>query len=171
MSHSPSLAVAERGFDAWRRGDFDALEAIFAPEVEWRWFEPGDWDCHNRDDVMGTLRQRQAAGFAEGRLNFHDAGSDVVVVTAHPSEIGGPEWPDETSTVIRFHEGKVVSMVDYRAEAEALAAAQLSCGPHVPVGVIALRGSSARSTSFACAVGPSAAAISTSTNHRRGRGD
>src|SRR2546421_12399189 len=57
-------------------------------------------------------------------LDFHDAGSDVVVVTAHPSEIGGPEWPDETSTVIRFHEGKVVSMQDYRTEAEALAAAK-----------------------------------------------
>src|SRR2546427_13019791 len=105
MSNSSSLTVAQQGFDAWRRGDFDALEAIFAPDVEWRWFEPGDWDCHSRDDVMRTLRQRQAAGLAEGRLNFHDAGSDVVVVTAHPSEIAGPEWLDETSTVIRFQEG------------------------------------------------------------------
>jgi ketosteroid isomerase-like protein len=43
MSQSSSLAVAEHGFDAWRRGDFDAVEAIFAPKVEWRWFEPGDW--------------------------------------------------------------------------------------------------------------------------------
>jgi len=33
--------------------------------------------------------------------------------------------------------------------------------------MIALRGSSARSTSFACGVGPSAAAISTSTNRPR----
>jgi ketosteroid isomerase-like protein len=124
MSNSSSLTVAQQGFDAWRRGDFDALEAIFAADVEWCWFEPGDWDCHNRDDVMRTLRQRHAAGFAEGRLNFHDAGSGVVVVTAHPSEIGGPEWPDETSTVIRFREGKVVSMHDYRTETEALAAAK-----------------------------------------------
>src|SRR2546430_13677229 len=58
MSSSSSLTVAQQGFDAWRRGDFDALEAIFAPDVEWRWFEPGDWDCHSRDDVMRTLRQR-----------------------------------------------------------------------------------------------------------------
>jgi hypothetical protein len=79
-------------------------------------------DCQSRDDVMRTLRQRHAAGFAEGGLNFHDVGSDAVVVAAHPSEIGGQEWPDDTSTVIRFHEGKVVSMQDYRTEAEALAA-------------------------------------------------
>ena len=74
MSGSSSLTVARQGFDAWRRGDFDALEAIFAPEVEWHWFEAGDWDCHNRDDVMRTLRQRHAAGFAEGRLELSRRG-------------------------------------------------------------------------------------------------
>lgn len=73
---------------------------------------------------MRTLRQRHAAGFAKGRLNIQEAGPDVVVVTAHPSEIGGSDWPDETSTVIRFKNGKVVSMQDYRTETEALAAAQ-----------------------------------------------
>ena len=124
MSDNSSLALARQGFDAWRRGDFDALEEIFAPDVEWCWFEPGDWDCHNRDDVIRTLRQRHAAGFAEGRLDIQDAGPGVVVVTAHPSEIGGPVWPEETATVIRFREGKVVSMRDYRTEAEARAAAE-----------------------------------------------
>ena len=122
MSESSARALAEDGFDAWRRGDFDALEEMFAPDVEWRWFEPGDWDCHSRKDVMRTLRQRHAAGFGEGRLTFHDVGPDVVIVTAHPREIGGPEWPAETSTVIRFRAGKVVSMQDYRTEAEARAA-------------------------------------------------
>lgn len=74
VSDSSSLAVVQQGFDAWRRGDFDALEAIFAPDVEWRWFEPGDWDCHSRDDVMRTLRQRHAAGFAEGRVELSRRG-------------------------------------------------------------------------------------------------
>jgi ketosteroid isomerase-like protein len=124
MSSRRSLALAEQGFESWRRGDFDALEQLFAFDVEWHWFEPGDWDCHSRKDVMRTLRHRHAAGFAEGRLHFHDVGFDVVVVTAYPSEVGGPEWPEETSTVIRFRNGKVVSMQDYRTETEALAAAQ-----------------------------------------------
>ena len=73
---------------------------------------------------MRTLRQRHAAGFAEGRLKFHEVGPDVVVVTAYPREIGGPDWPDETSTVIRFRDGEVVSMQDFRTEAEARAAAE-----------------------------------------------
>jgi ketosteroid isomerase-like protein len=118
------MTLAERGFEAWRRGDFEAVEEMLAPDVEWRWFEPGEWDCHGRDDVMRTLRDRHAEGFAEGRVDLQDPGPDVVVATTHPSEVGGPEWPDETSTVIRFREGKIVSMQDYRTEAEALAAAE-----------------------------------------------
>jgi ketosteroid isomerase-like protein len=124
MTDRSNLTVARQGFDAWRRADFDALEQLFAPDVEWHWFEPGDWDCHSRKDVMRTLRQRYAAGFAEGRLNFRGAGADALVVPAYPSEVGGAEWPDETSTVIRFRDGKVVSMQDYRTEAEARAAAE-----------------------------------------------
>src|ERR687884_1263060 len=100
MNDRSSLTLAEQGFEAWRRGDFDALEQMFAPDVEWRWFEPGDWDCHSRKDVMRTLRQRHAAGFAEGRLKFHEAGPDVVVVTAYPSVIGGPHRAGEKSNLV-----------------------------------------------------------------------
>jgi ketosteroid isomerase-like protein len=114
--------VARRGFDAWQRGDFDTLLRIFDPNVQWRWFEPGDWDCHNRDDVLRVLRQRQSAGFAQGRIEIKPAGENTVIVTSHPSEIGGPAWPRETATVIEFRDEKVVSMRDYRTEAEARAA-------------------------------------------------
>jgi ketosteroid isomerase-like protein len=124
MSSSSSLTVAQQGFDAWRRGDFDALEAIFAPDVEWRWFEPGDWDCHSRDDVMRTLRQRHAAGLRRRTLELPRRGIRRGRRHRAPERGRRPEWPDETSTVIRFHEGKVVSMQDYRTEAEALAAAK-----------------------------------------------
>jgi len=41
----------------------------------------------------------------------------------HPSKLGGPDWPDETATVITFRGDRVASMQDYRTEAEALAAA------------------------------------------------
>jgi len=44
-----------------------------------------------------------------------------VIVIAHPSEIGGPDWPDETVTVMNFRDDRIVSMQDYRTEAEALA--------------------------------------------------
>ena len=122
VSSTPA-EIARRGFDAWRAGDFETIERILDPDVEWGSFEAGDWDCHNRDDVMQTLRERYEQGFAAGDLRFRDGGEDSVIVIAHPSEIGGPDWPDETATVITFHRDRVVSMQDYRTEAEALAAA------------------------------------------------
>jgi ketosteroid isomerase-like protein len=108
--------------EAWRRGDFDTVERILDPSVEWGWFEPGEWDCHNREDVMRTLRERYEQGFAKGRLEFKDGGENAVIVVSYPSEIGGPEWPDETATIMRFRDGKVVSMRDYQTEIEAFTA-------------------------------------------------
>jgi len=116
--------IADDGLAAWRRGDFETLEQIFDPAVEWRWFEAGEWDCQSRDDVMRVLRERYDQGFARGKLEFRDGGEEAIVVVSHPSEIGGPDWPAETATVMRFRDGKVVSMTDYRTEAEALAAVE-----------------------------------------------
>jgi len=119
---SDPKAVAEAGLGAWRDGDFETLAHLLDPAVEWHWFEPGEWDCHGRDDVLRTLRQRHAQGFAAGTLEVHDAGEDTVIVVSHPSEVGGPEWPSETATVMRFREGKVTSMQDFRTEHDALTA-------------------------------------------------
>jgi hypothetical protein len=71
---------------------------------------------------MRTLRQRYEHGFARGEIEFRDAGEDAVIVVSHPSEIGGPEWPEETATVMTFRGDRVVSMQDYRTEADARAA-------------------------------------------------
>jgi hypothetical protein len=116
------VAIAEEGLAAWRRGDFDTLATILDPKVQWKAFEPGEWDCHGRDDVMRTLRERYEQGFARGDLDLSDGGADTVIAVAHPSAIGGPDWPDETATVMLFSGGIVVSMQDYPTKAEALAA-------------------------------------------------
>jgi ketosteroid isomerase-like protein len=118
-----AVAIAAEGLAAWRRGDFETLEGILDPKVEWLAFEPGEWDCHGRDEVMRTLRERYDEGFARGELDLSGAGANTVIAVSHPSEIGGPEWPAETATVMRFEAGTVVSMEDYRTKAKAVAAA------------------------------------------------
>ena len=112
-------ALARGGLEAWRRGDFDTLEQLFDSDVTWGWFEPGEWDCKNRDDVMRTLRERYEQGFAKGEVEFRDGGEDAIIVVTRPSKIGGPEWPDETATIMRFGDGRVVSMRDYKTELDA----------------------------------------------------
>jgi ketosteroid isomerase-like protein len=117
-----TLALARRGFAAWQQGDFDTIEAMLDPAVSWHWFESGDWDCKSRDDVMRTLRQRHEQGFARSSLDFVDAREDTVIVVSHPREVGGADWPEETATTIRFRDGKVVEMQDYRTRQDAIAA-------------------------------------------------
>jgi hypothetical protein len=122
VSRDP-LELARQGLEAWRRGDLETVEQILDPSVTWGWFEPGEWNCGDRDDVMRTLRERYEQGFAKGELSFRRAGEDSVIVVAHPSAIGGPEWPSETATLMKFRGELVVSMQDYPTEAEAIAAA------------------------------------------------
>jgi ketosteroid isomerase-like protein len=119
---SKPTEIAREGLEAWRKGDFETIEEILDRNVEWHATEPGEWDCHGRDDVMQTLRERYEQGFAKGDLQFREGGEHAVIVVAHPSEIGGPDWPSETATVMQFRNQRVVSMQDYRTEAEALAA-------------------------------------------------
>jgi hypothetical protein len=120
--NSKPTEIAREGVEAGRKGDFETIEEILDPNVEWRWFEPGEWDCHGRDDVIRMLRERYEQGFARGELQFRDGGERSVIVVSHPSEIGGPDWPSETATVMQFRNERVVSMQDYRTEAEAVAA-------------------------------------------------
>jgi|SRR5947208_4033582 len=97
---------------------------MFDPAATWHWYEPGEWDCENRDDVLRTLRERYQQGFARADVELVDAGPDAVVLVSHPSEIGGDEWPDETATLVRFRADSVVAMQDFKTRDEALAASR-----------------------------------------------
>lgn len=116
------LVLAQEGFSAWRRGDFSAVESLLDSSATWRWWEPGEWDCENRDEVLETLRERYEQGFGRGEIEFLDAGPGAVILVSHPREIGGEEWPEETATVVAFDGDRVVRMQDYPTQAEALAA-------------------------------------------------
>jgi len=75
-----------------------------------------------------TSCRRFASGTSKAspraNLQFLEAGEHAVIVVAHPSEIGGPDWPSETATVMQFRNERVVSMQDYQTEAEAIAAVE-----------------------------------------------
>jgi ketosteroid isomerase-like protein len=122
--NSNPAEIAREGLAAWREGDFVAVEEILDLDVVWHATEPGEWDCHGRDEVMRTLRERYEQGFAKGDLQFRDGGEHAVIVVAHPRETGGSEWPSEIAIVMRFRNERVVSMQDYRTEAEAFAAVE-----------------------------------------------
>ena len=122
------LALAEEGLAAWRRGDFETVESMLDPAATWRWFEPGEWDCENRADVLRTLRERYEQGFGRSEMEFVDGGSAAVIVVSHPRDIGGDDWPEEAATVITFERDRIVAMQDYRTRDDALAASRADAG-------------------------------------------
>ena len=116
------LALAHEGLEAWRRGDLSRVESMLDPRATWRWWEPGEWDCASRDDIIRTLRERHEQGFGRAGMELVDGGSGAVIVVSHPREVAGDEWPEEVATVLSFEGEKIVAMRDYPTRAEALAA-------------------------------------------------
>jgi ketosteroid isomerase-like protein len=113
------LDLARAGLDAWKRGDFEALEELLAPEATWRAVEPGEWDCESRDDVLRTLRDRYEQGFTMSPIELVEGKPGKVILVSHPAQVGGPEWPEETAIVITFRDGRVVAMQDCSTLADA----------------------------------------------------
>jgi ketosteroid isomerase-like protein len=125
--------LVRSSFDAFLRGDWDALAKVLAPDVEWLWHEPGDWDCHDRKKVLSTLFERQREGVVTG-LNEVVAVDDRVFV-----EVIGPklvEWDlpnGQACMVVTIRHGRIVRMQDYPDRAAALAGAGLPAEPAEPV--------------------------------------
>ena len=107
------------------RGDWQALSDVIDPAVEWLWYEPGDWDCHDRRKVLATLFERQREGVVTGLDAVVEVDERVFV------EITGPrldEWGlpgGRACMVVTIRDGRIVRMQDYRDRAAALAGAGL----------------------------------------------
>jgi uncharacterized protein len=125
--------LVRSSFDAFLRGDWNELAKVMDPRVEWLWYEPGDWDCHDRRKVLATLFERQREGVVTG-LNAVVAVDERVFV-----EVTGPrldEWglpAGQACMVVTVRDGRIVRMQDYRDRAAALAGAGLPPEPQPDV--------------------------------------
>jgi len=124
--------LVRSSFEAFLRGDWEQLRGVMDPEVEWLWYEPGDWDCHDRKKVLATLFERQREGVVTA-LNAVVAVDERVFV-----EVTGPrlaQWgqPEgRACMVVTIRDGRIVRMQDYASRAAALAAAGLPPDPQTP---------------------------------------
>src|SRR2546430_7224432 len=85
------MEKARAGLQGWQDGDLTALEELLDPAVELFWWEPGEWDCHSRDDVLRLLAQRRSEGFNRAEVELIDAGENVLVSVSHT--VDRPGWP------------------------------------------------------------------------------
>jgi ketosteroid isomerase-like protein len=117
------------GFEAFLRGDWDALSRVLDPDVQWLWYEPGEWDCHDRTKVLATLTERQREGVVTGLDAVVGVDERVFV------EVTGPRlavWgfpAGQACMVVTVRDGRIVRMQDHRSRAAALADAGLPAEP------------------------------------------
>jgi ketosteroid isomerase-like protein len=128
-----NVETVRGSWEAWRRGDTDALFDFYDPDIEWDMthsYVPGMEVFHGHDGVRAFFRE-WGEFFAEYHAEperFIDAGDSVVArVRQHgrgrASNVG-VEMPLYWQ-VYRLRDGRAVRVEIYRDEAEALAAVGL----------------------------------------------
>jgi ketosteroid isomerase-like protein len=121
------------GYEAFARGDLDAVLEILDPDVDWHpAIAPilGVVTVRGRDAVKRFLTRDLFEGFdrfSAEPLSFEDLGDFVLVKVRYKGrgEGSGIELDQTFATLFELREGMTVSMRDYSTRAEALEAAGL----------------------------------------------
>jgi ketosteroid isomerase-like protein/catechol 2,3-dioxygenase-like lactoylglutathione lyase family enzyme len=131
MSTDNSTLIRD-GFEAFLRGDFDALRSLLAPDAQWLYWEPIPGDCHDPGKIIATLRERHDEGVVSGVENIVDGGEKLLVEITGPrlEEWGLPEG--RAAMVVTMRNGQIVRMQDHRTRGDALFDAGLAGRPAQP---------------------------------------
>jgi ketosteroid isomerase-like protein len=118
--HGDQMEAASRGLAAWQRGDVAALADLLDPDVELLWWTPGSWDCHGKARVIALLTERVNSE-PPAEVDIVDIDESTVLVERRHTVPEGPEAGFRPATMVRFREGRVVRMQQYRSRQDALA--------------------------------------------------
>ena len=118
------VARVRVGLEAWHRGDVSALEPLLDRDVELRLWEPSDWICHGRKEVVACLQRRVRRGVNQAEVKLIEAGDQVLVAARTELVLEGPETGLEPATLVVFRDDKIVSMCQFDSLEAALAAAR-----------------------------------------------
>jgi uncharacterized protein len=129
-----NVAQVRSGYEAFARGDVDAVLALLDPDIDWHpAIAPilGVEIMPGREAVRGFLTRDLFEGFDQFRaepLSFEDLGDFVLVTVRYSGRGGGSgiELDQTFAALFELRDGKTISMRDYATRAEALEAAGLS---------------------------------------------
>ena len=121
--------LVRSSFDAFQRGDWEALSQVMDPGVQWLGPEPGEGGCHGRKEVLAMLFDRQREGVVTG-LNAVVAVDERVFLEATGPRLVAWGLPEgQACMVVTVRDGRIVRMQDYPDRAAALAGAGLPPEP------------------------------------------
>ena len=120
MTQNPDQAAAvRRGLEAWQHGDVAALAEVLHPDVELLWWTPGEWDCHGKRQVVALLSER-ARSSEPAAVDLTDVDDSTVLVERGDAVADGPQAAFRPATLVRFRDGLVVHMQQYRSREDAV---------------------------------------------------
>lgn len=116
-----NIELVRRGFEALRRGDLSAADALLDENVKWHWGDPtAEGACRNRQQAMAFMRRPDRLGPGE-LVDMIDAGDRVVVILQPPPVDDRPQ--PLRAQITTFRNGKIIEMAGYPTVEAALSAA------------------------------------------------
>lgn len=79
-------------WDAVSRGDLAPLEAVLAPDAQWRAVYDGPWNCKNKAAIIEVMGRNLANGLSGEVEEVLELG-DRLVVAFRPEHHLGDAWP------------------------------------------------------------------------------
>ncbi len=126
-----NIEIMRRGWDAWQRGDFDAMAAVWHPDVIWKTEHFHDWPesgYRGHDGIRQFLSEwLDVWGDYKVSVNEIIGAPDGRVVTLFRHEGTGKQsgvpMELEMAQIATLRDGKIVEFDNYDRPAEALEAA------------------------------------------------
>jgi ketosteroid isomerase-like protein len=124
-----NVEIAKAAFEAWNRGDMEALRELYHPDAIMRlyqeWVEPGPFV--GRDAIMRQFEYLRDTWDADAldALDFVDAGDRVVVSYVWRVTGRGPKVELPAALVYTMRKGQIFGVEFFRDHDEALEAAGL----------------------------------------------
>ncbi|HZB04332.1 MAG TPA: nuclear transport factor 2 family protein [Actinomycetota bacterium] len=111
MAHS-NEDLARRGYDAFTRGDMQAVSDVFADDIVWHvgGRSPLAGDYRGKDEVLGFLAKTMELSGGTFRVEIHDVLANeehVTVLVVARAEREGKTLEDRQAHVLHVKDGKV----------------------------------------------------------------
>jgi ketosteroid isomerase-like protein len=133
MTTDANEAAIRAAYDAYTEGDIEGLLAVFSPDLEWTYLDPGVENpapqvCRSLVEMRRALRRQADQGLKASIEHVQVNGSEVVAVIHIPGldRLRARKANDRNYEVFSFKDGRIVGLRACADLAEALLVAGLA---------------------------------------------
>ena len=117
MATHPNETAIRAAYDAYTKGDIDALVAVFSPDLEWTYLDPSvekpvPQVCHGLGEMRRALERQSSHGLRAMIEEVQVNGDEVVAVIHIPGldRLRARKADDRNYDVFTFKDGRIVAL-------------------------------------------------------------